>query len=56
MVLPLIQVTVPPVAKAADDMGTELPPVFPPVHPLRVIVPETVPLKPVQVMPPPAQA
>jgi hypothetical protein len=37
-VLPLTQVMVPPAAKAVAEMGLELPPVLPPVHPLTTMV------------------
>lgn len=49
VVLPLIHVTVPPVANAVAERGWELLPVFP-VHPLAVTVPVTVPDNSLHVM------
>jgi len=48
VVLPLTQVTVPPDDKLDVGMGFELPPVFPPLHPLIVMVPVMVPFTLVQ--------
>ena len=50
VVLPLTQLIVPPEARAAAGMATELPPVTPPVHPLTVMVVDAVPVIVVQVI------
>ena len=53
---PETQVTVPPVARLKGLSGIELPPVFPPEHPLITRVVEAVPVKVVQVIPEAAPA
>jgi hypothetical protein len=54
VVEPDAQVVVPPVASERGLNGNELPPVFPPVHPLTTIVVDTVPVSVVQLILPPA--
>ena len=57
VVLPDTQVMVPPVARAKADSGCELPPVLPPVHPLTVMLPDSLPVSVVQtIFPVPAPA
>ena len=50
VVEPEVQVTVPPVARLAADIGIELPPVLPPVQPLTTIVLDAFPVMVVQVI------
>jgi hypothetical protein len=56
VVLPLIQLMVPPVARTLELNGWELPPVLPPVHTLSVVVPVSVPVTVLQVILTAAQA
>lgn len=56
VVLPLVHVIVPPVARTVELNGRELPPVTPPVQLLRVVVPVSVPVTVVHVILTAAQA